>query len=228
VNGPSRDALGIPYEAGCFGGVAGTAPAIGRALRLVMRNVAGQVIGQSSKSVFGQPARVTGIVVGEWEERSPWAPLAERRGVTGDAVTLKDCTGTIDIADIHATSGRELLEIIGRSLAFTGTNAYIGQQADAEILVAIAPPWADRIAAEVADIEDVQAELHKHAALPVSLWPETHQRLHEQSGRADSDGLVRLLGSPDQMMVMVCGGLGNLHAFALHSFGPTKAFTRPF
>ena len=25
----------------------------------------------------------TGIVVGEWEERSPWAPLGERRGVPG-------------------------------------------------------------------------------------------------------------------------------------------------
>jgi len=30
------------------------------------------------------------------------------------------------------------------------------------------------------------------------------------------------------MIVMVCGGLGNLHALALHSFGPTKAITRPF
>jgi hypothetical protein len=28
--------------------------------------------------------------------------------------------------------------------------------------------------------------------------------------------------------VMVCGGLGNLHALALHSFGPTRAVTRAF
>jgi hypothetical protein len=27
---------------------------------------------------------------------------------------------------------------------------------------------------------------------------------------------------------MVCGGLGNLHALALHSFGPTRAVTRAF
>ena len=80
VNGPVRDELSIPYGPGCFGGVAGPAPAIGRALRLVMRNVGGQVVGESSKSVFGQPGRVTGIVVGEWEERSPWAPLSVRRG----------------------------------------------------------------------------------------------------------------------------------------------------
>jgi len=81
VNGPARHTLELPMEAGCFGGVAGAAPGIGRALRLTMRNVGGQKIGENSKSVFGQPARVTGIVVAEWEERSPWAPLAERRGI---------------------------------------------------------------------------------------------------------------------------------------------------
>jgi hypothetical protein len=113
VNGPSRDALEIPYDTGCFGGAAGPGPAIGRATRLVMRKVGGQQVGVSSKSVFGSPGRVAGIVVGEWEERSPWAPLAARRGVSGDAVTVHGCTGTIDIADITADSGADLLEIIG-------------------------------------------------------------------------------------------------------------------
>src|SRR5688500_2882405 len=97
VNGPVRHELAIPYAAGCFGGEAGAAPAIGRALGLVMRNVGGSVVGRTSKSVFGQPARVTGVVVGEWEERSPWAPLAERRGCGASAVTVHGCTGTIDI-----------------------------------------------------------------------------------------------------------------------------------
>ena len=44
----------------------------------------------------------------------------------------------------------------------------------------------------------------------------------------DEDGLVHLVASPEHMLVMVCGGLGNLHALALHSFGPTRAVTRPF
>jgi hypothetical protein len=65
VNGPARHELSIPFDAGCFGGVAGPAPAVGRALRLVMRNVGGQVVGVTSKTVFGQPGRVAGIVVGE-------------------------------------------------------------------------------------------------------------------------------------------------------------------
>ena len=228
VNGPARHELSIPFDAGCFGGAAGPAPAVGRAVRLVMRNVAGQVVGISSKSVFGQPARVAGIVVGEWEERSPWAPLAERRGAPGNAVTVHGCTGTIDIADIVADNGVDLLEIVGASLAFLGTNAFIGGHHGAEILVCIAPPWADLIAKAYPDIEDVQERLWRHAALPVDRWPEPHREKAAENGRVDDQGNVHLVASPEHMLVMVCGGLGNLHALALHSFGPTRAVTRAF
>jgi hypothetical protein len=230
VNGPVRDELPIPYGPGCFGGVAGPAPAIGRALRLLMRNVGGQVVGESSKSVFGQPGRVTGIVVGEWEERSPWAPLAERRGVAAgaNAVTVHGCTGTIDVADIIADNGRDLVAVIGKSLAVLGTNAFIGSHHGAELMVAIAPPWAELIAASFADLDGVRAELWRNAALPVSSWPVRHQQALHENGRVDDHGLVPVVDSPEQLLVMVCGGLGNLHALALHSFGPTRAITRAF
>jgi hypothetical protein len=228
VNGPSRDRLGIPYGPGCFGGVAGPAPAIGRATRLVMRNVGGQVVGQTSKSVFGQPGRVAGIVVGEWEERSPWPPLAERRGVAGDAVTVHGCTGTIDVADITAERAADLLQVIGMSLAVPGTNAFIGAHHGAEILLALAPPWADLISAEIPDLADVQLRLWEHAAVPVDRWPAAHRAVAEAKGRVDGDGIVHLVERPEDLLVTVCGGLGNLHALALHSFGPTRAVTRPF
>lgn len=227
VNGPIRDRLGIPYGAGCFGGESGPAPAIGRATRLVMRNVAGQRVGTSSKSVFGQPGRVTGIVVGEWEERSPWAPLAERRGVHGDAVTVHGCTGTFDVADIVADRADDLLRIIGASLAVMGTNAFIGAHHGAEILLALAPPWADLVAGEMPAVDDVAARIWQHAALPVDRWPVAHRRHLEERGRVDRDGLVHLMESPEHLLVVVCGGLGNLHALAGHSFGPTRAVTRP-
>ena len=40
--------------------------------------------------------------------------------------------GTIDVADITATGGPELLQVIGASLAFPGTNAFIGAHHGAE------------------------------------------------------------------------------------------------
>jgi hypothetical protein len=230
VNGPVRDALKLPMGPGCFGGEAGNGASIGRASRLIMRNIGGQKVGVTSKSVFGQPGRVTGICVGEWEERSPWPPLATRRGVAGgaDAVTVHGATGTIDIADIVADNGADLVEIIGKSLAFVGTNAFIGPHHGAEIMVASAPPWADLIAATYADVADVQAELSQHAQLPASSWPAPHQRRLEEQGRVDERGNVHLVESPEHMLVIVNGGLGNLHALAMHSFGPTRAVTRSF
>jgi hypothetical protein len=230
VNGPVRHDLEIPYGPGCFGGEAGPGPPIGRAIRLVMRNVAGQRVGESSKSVFGQPGRVAGIVVAEWEERSPWAPLAERRGAPrgANAITVHGVTGTIDVADIVATNGADLLELVGKSLAFPGTNAFIGARHGAEIMVAIAPPWAELIASAYAEIADVQERLHAHAALPLDWWPAPHRDKARELGRVDGAGLVHLVESPEHMLVMVCGGLGNLHALALHSFGPTRAVTRTF
>jgi hypothetical protein len=188
------------------------------------------VVGESSKSVFGQPGRVTGIVVGEWEERSPWAPLSERRGIARgeNAVTVHGCTGTIDVADIVADNGRDLVAVIGKSLAVLGTNAFIGSHHGAQLLVAIAPPWADLIAASFADIDDVCAELWANAALPAAWWPSSHQQALHDNRRVDDDGIVHVVDSPGQLLVMVCGGLGNLHALALHSFGPTRAVTRAF
>ena len=80
VNGPIRDALHIDYRAGCLGGAAGRGSmTIGRAVSLCLRNIGGQRAGETSRTVFGQPARF-GLCFGEWEERSPWPSLAERRG----------------------------------------------------------------------------------------------------------------------------------------------------
>ncbi len=113
-------------------------------------------------------------------------------------------------------------------MAFPGTNAFIGGDHGAEVFVAIAPPWASLIAKSYPDIETVQERLWEHAALPADWWPKAHQREHEALGRIDEHGRVPLVKSPERIVVLVCGGLGNLHALAMHSFGPTQAVTRPF
>jgi len=138
------------------------------------------------------------------------------------------CTGTMDVADTVASRGVDLLEVIGRSLAYLGTNAFIETQPDAEILVALPPPWVDLIHADFPELEDVQARLFHFASAPADAWPEVHRAQHQKCGRVGSDGRLALVASPEKLLVFVCGGLGNLHALALHSFGPTKSVTRPF
>jgi hypothetical protein len=229
VNGPSRRALGVPYGAGCVGGADGNGAAIGRALRFVMRNVAGQRVGLTSQSVFGQPGRTTGIVFGEWEERSPWAPLAERRGVPGDAVTAFATMGTMNIVDTHADSADLLLDIVGRSLAYPGANGYLTGFRFSEVVVGLNPVWAEIIGAAYPDVTDVEDRIWDAAALPLSLWPEKYHQPLADAGRVADDGRVHLMKEREgRVLVTVCGGLGGLHGLGLNGFGTSVSITEPF
>jgi hypothetical protein len=226
VNGDARHHLRIPFGAGCLGGADGWSATIGRAFRLVMRNVAGQKSGVTSQSTFGQPGRVTGIVFGEWEERSPWAPLAERRGVPGSAVTVFGAMGTANICEAVANDVDVLLQFLGRALAHSGANGYLVQLSFAEVLVAINPVWAAMIGAAMPDVAEVQHRIWEAASIPLSEFPLQHQRQYEQIGWVDDRGRVPLARQPDDVLVMVAGGLGALHAAALHSWGTCRTQTR--
>ena len=46
-------------------------------------------------------------------------------------------------------------------------------------------------------------------------------------GRIKPDGRVHLVPSPDDVLVMVAGGEGGLHAAMLHSWGTCLTVTRP-
>jgi hypothetical protein len=226
VNGPIRDQLNIPYKHGCFGGAASAAPAIGRALRLIMRNVAGQVVGITSQSTFGSPSRLAGIVVGEWEERSPWTPLAERRGVSGNAVTAFGGMGTMNVLDTTSQKPSEFLEMIGKSIAYPGTNCFSPSMPYGEVLVAINPIWAELFAEEMPDVEDLQEALWRQASVDADWLEPRHRGQLEAQGRVRPDGRIYMTPEPKDIILMVCGGTGGLHATAIHSFGSSLTQTR--
>lgn len=228
VNGPVRDELDIPYGYGCAGGVATSAVAIGRALRLIMRNVAGQVAGVTSQTTFGSPGRVSGMLLGEWEERSPWAPLAERRaGIAGNAVTCFGTMGTMNILDTTSQRARHFLEMIGKSLVYPGANCFSPAMPYSEMMVALNPICAEIVGQEMPDIEDVQECLWRFASLPADLLQGLHREQLEAQGRVREDGRIYATPEPKDMIVFVCGGLGGLHALGFHSFGSCLTQTRP-
>src|SRR5207253_2016461 len=146
VNGPCRDELGIDYRASCMGSAAGRGSmTIGRAVALCLRNIGGQRAGETSRCVFGQPARF-GFCFGEWEERSPWPTLAERRGFARDVdvVTVHGGKGTLPLADINNDDARDLLHLIAKSIAYPLSNLYLVNTPEhADIPIAINPMWAE-------------------------------------------------------------------------------------
>jgi len=223
VNGPARDALHIDYRAGCMGGAGGRGSmTIGRSVALCLRNIGGQRAGETSRCVFGQPARL-GMCFGEWEERSPWPSLARRRGFRADqdVVTAHGGKGTFPMADINNDDPRDLLYLIAKSLAFPLSNMYLGGTGEnGEVVLAINPIWADRFAAAFPGMESLQEFLWENAWQPVELWPAGNQEILRSKHR--DGGRVSLVRRPDQIVPIVCGGLGSLHAIALPSFGESQ------
>ena len=78
VNGPARKQLDINCTAGCFGPGWRANATIGRALRLVIRNVCRAVPNFLDRASFSTPARYT-FCFGEDEEGSDWLPLSVER-----------------------------------------------------------------------------------------------------------------------------------------------------
>ncbi|MBM3658503.1 MAG: hypothetical protein FJW95_03240 [Actinobacteria bacterium] len=226
VNGPGRFAHGFDMEAGCMGGAAGRGSmTVGRAVQLCLRNIGGQKVGVTSKSVFGQPARVTGLSFAEWEEESPWPSLAERLGYAAadEVVTVHGGKGTFPFADIHNDDARDLLTMVAKTLAFPLANMYLGGSAGhGETFVAFNPVWAQRFGAAFPDVADLQAFVQEHAWQPVDLWPADNRRILEERGRIDAQGRVHLAARPDQWVPIVCGGRGSLHGVALTSWGESS------
>ena len=221
VNGPRRDELGIDYKAGCLGGAAGRGSmTIGRAVSLCLRNVGGQRAGETSRTVFGQPARF-GLCFGEWEERSPWPSLAARAGfgTTDEVVTVHGGKGTFPMADVNNDDPADLAYTIAKTIAFPLNNWYLELTGDSgQLVLLVNPMWSERFGRTFPDVEDLQQHLWEHAWQPIDLFRPTNAEVLRAKDRVDAKGRVYLCSRPDQIVPVVCGGLGGLHGVALTSF----------
>lgn len=221
VNGPARDDLRIDYRAGCLGGAAGRGSmTIGRAVALCLRNIGGQRAGETSRTVFGQPARF-GLCFGEWEERSPWPTLAERRGFRTDdeVVTVHGGKGVFPFADVNNDHPRDLAYAIAKTVAFPLNNWFLELTGESgQIVLLINPMWARRLGEAFPDPADFQEYVCEHAWQPIDAFRPGNAEVLTAKGRVDDKGRVALAARPDQFVPVVCGGLGGLHGVALTTF----------
>jgi hypothetical protein len=228
INGPARREMGIECGYSCLGHNGRANATIGRALRLVMRNVGGSLPGAVSKSTYGQPGRIS-LCFGEWEEKSPWEPFHVRRGFAAEdnVVTVHCATGTQDIADIWAESGEDLICVLARSIDWIGNNKVLVPQQDGEMFLLLCPDFAHKIARDGLSIGDVQRLLWEYTRTPIERWPRSYWPKMEQRGYIE-DGVVPLCARPDQFLIAVAGGEGGHHALNFCTFGLTLSVSEKF
>lgn len=87
VNGPIRRQIEVACGLGCFGPGFRANATIGRALRLMVRNICRGVPGLMDRATFSWPFRYS-FCFGENEEESPWVPLHVERGFSPEQSTV--------------------------------------------------------------------------------------------------------------------------------------------
>jgi thiol-disulfide isomerase/thioredoxin len=122
VNGPIRNRIGMNAGLGVLGQGNRANATIGRALRLVLRNIGGARPGGTERSTIGTPMKFT-MSFPEWEERSPWEPYHVEHGFAPEdsVVTLFAATGGPQlIVDQTTRSARAMAGSLGLGVEAVG------------------------------------------------------------------------------------------------------------
>lgn len=140
VNGPIRNQIGIECGAGCMGPGFRANASIGRALRLVIRNVCRAIPGVFDRASFSSPHRYS-YCFGENEEHTPWTPMHVERGLRPDqsAVTVHSIMTVTSAIDFMARTPEAVLDSVLFTLRTNGvaSDEWLGE--DNNVMLVVGP-----------------------------------------------------------------------------------------
>ena len=192
VNGPIRTEIGVEGGQACLGPGFRANATIGRAVRLVVRNVFRTVPGVLDRASFSWPLRYS-FCFGENEEFSDWTPLHVLEGYEAEdsAVTIMSVLRLLQASEFSSES-EEILATIAETARLYGmpVDEFVGDQRG--IVVVIGPEHQRRF------LDD---GLTKEAVRD-SLW----ERMTQPTVRKYESQVI--LASPDNVLVVAAGGPG--------------------
>ncbi len=165
VNGPIRDRIGMNSGMSALGQGNRANASIGRALRLVVRNVGGARPGGTERSVLASPTKFT-MCFPEFEERSPWAPMHVERGFAADesVVTVFALVGGPHVLiDQNSRSAHALAGSLGQGMASVGHPKTPG----GDVLFIICPEHVDTIWRDGWSKEQIRDRIQEVTSRPV-------------------------------------------------------------
>jgi hypothetical protein len=230
VNGPLASALQINSRYNCFGQGWRANATIGRAVHLVLQNIGGAIPGLTDKATMGHPGKYS-YCVAENEEESPWEPLHVERGFDREVstVTVSAAEAPHNINEHFGTTVEGALTTICGTVATSGENN-ITQAGDAFLVVC--PEHAATFAQSGYSKKDVKQYIYDHARVRVeTLSHGQFEHMKDVSNKGDSyldsDGMIRVAASADDINIIVAGGPGRHSMWVpTFSFG-SRSVTKP-
>jgi hypothetical protein len=225
VNGPAAQSAGMNAAANAFGPGNRANATIGRALSLVLQNIGGARVGEIDMATLGQPAKYT-FCFAENESESPWAPLHIERGYARDTsvVTAVGISGTIEVVDSESLTPEDLSQTFAQSMLIAGNVGGAGLLGGGEPLIVMPPEHAHVYSRAGWSKAQAKAAIFERAQLKLDRLAPA-QRERALAGGA-ADGYLRVSATPDDVMIVVAGGVGRKGAYVPTWSGTTKAVSK--
>jgi hypothetical protein len=224
VNGPVRRALGFNSGDNLFGPGWRANATVGRAVRLVMRNVIGTLPGALDRGTLGHPGKLS-YVIAENEEESPWTPLSVERGLAPgqSAVTVMAAMGPHQVYNQLSPTAEGVLTTLADSMRNPG------QAGQPNYCVVLAGEHMRTIAGDGWSKADIRKFLFDRTQSSVAHLKRTG-RLPGAVKPEDEHATRPLVAKPDDILVVAAGGrAGSFSAYVpgWASRTASEAVTRP-
>lgn len=225
INGPAAKKLGI--ENGPQLVNRGANPAIGRALGLIIRNIAGYKLGRSYMSTFGYPMN---FVVAENEAECPWEPYHVEHGFNKNDNTVTAC-GTVTwgwppaiYGTPNKSAAQSALEMLSLEVTKKPCLARLVERGPKGfrnmVTFLLAPPIAKSLASAGYTKQKIREYVYEHARVTYRELEFLIEYGHSEAFKipdmvargllpkeylVKENDLVRVLPSPDVINIVVCG-----------------------
>jgi len=186
---------------------------IGRAVRLTLMNVGNAYPGIMDQDTIGTPAKFS-MVLAENEKANPWEPYHVEKGSRPEDSTVSCSYGhsLIEMCDLESdtaaglmnTFARHLIGIAGISLTYYHPT------------LLISPDHATILARDGWTKDDVRQYLHLHCRISAEEYRRSACTCHPVPRKwleaADSKAMVHLYEKPEDIQIVVVGGMAGKSA----------------
>jgi len=201
VNGPIARELDINAGDNLFGPGWRANLTIGRAVRLVMRNVCGSMPGLLDRGTVGHPGKLS-YVIAEKEAESPWTPLHVERGFRPEqsTVTVMAAEGPHQFYNQLSSTAEGVLTTLADSMRISGN--VMGQP---HYCLVLAGEHMKTIAADGWDKKRIRQFVWEHTQNSHAHLKRTH-RMSGALEPGDETKMRPLVAAPDDILVVAAGG----------------------
>ncbi len=221
VNGPVRHDLGMSSAHSALAGPDRASVCIGRAVRLVLRNLLEVRPGELDRSTLGHPGKLSWCLAEDEEGAVPWRALGAERGVPEgtSSVTAFAASGPRQVMNEWTTDPAEVLDTVVAEIRATMLHYSIWAGNYAVVIptqlrsVFHAAGWSKA---------DVRRYVHERAVVTRGDWERVGKRAVVNDANRTTE--YRALPTPDHLLVVAAGGdAGGFAAVIPPWLGPKSA-----